>query len=88
MGYWVYIIQSQSSERYYCGQTDNLEKRLQQHNDPHHTFTKTTKRFKGPWLLVCQIACGSRTEAMRLEKQIKKRGIQRYLAESKPTGGC
>ena len=28
MGFWVYILQSQSTGRYYCGQTDDIEKRL------------------------------------------------------------
>ncbi|MFC1856483.1 GIY-YIG nuclease family protein [Thermodesulfobacteriota bacterium] len=86
MDYWVYILQSQSSERYYCGQTDNIGKRLRQHNDPGNTFTKTTTRFKGPWQLVQKIPCPNRTEAIKLERKIKKRGIGRYLADFKK--GC
>ncbi|MBU2578107.1 GIY-YIG nuclease family protein [Patescibacteria group bacterium] len=37
MAFWVYILRSQSTERYYCGQADDVEKRLQQHNDPDMT---------------------------------------------------
>jgi hypothetical protein len=52
MAYWVYILQSQTTGRYYCGQTDDIEKRLLQHNDPENTFTRTTSRFKGRWLTI------------------------------------
>jgi len=52
MAYWVYILQSESSGRYYCGQTDDLERRVDQHNDPEYSLTRTTKAFKGPLRLV------------------------------------
>jgi len=87
MAYWVYILQSQSTGRFYCGQSDNIEKRLEQHNDPANTFTKTTSRHKGPWQLVQKIRCSNRTEAIQLERKIKGRGIGRYLSDQK-AGGC
>ena len=83
---WVYILQSATTGRYYCGQTDALEKRIQQHNDPQNTFTKTTKRFTGPWKLIWSKDLETRTEALRLEKRIKDRGIARFLQNL--TGGC
>jgi putative endonuclease len=85
MQHWVYILQSQSTSRYYCGQTTDLSVRLAQHNDPANDLAKTTKRFPGPWTLVWseQVATGS--QAVRLERQIKKRGIARFLQD--PTGG-
>ncbi len=49
---WVYILKSQSTGRFYCGQTNQLAARLEQHNDPTNDLAKTTKRFKGPWTLV------------------------------------
>jgi putative endonuclease len=49
---WVYILQSQSTGRFYCGQTNQLATRLEQHNDPTNDLAQTTKRFKGPWTLV------------------------------------
>ena len=52
MAFWVYILRSETTGRYYCGQTDNVEKRLQQRNDPTNDSAKTTKRFRGPWELV------------------------------------
>jgi len=68
MAHWVTILQSQSTGRYYCGQTDNIKKRLIQHNDPENTFTRTTSRFKEPWHLLHKIECPNRTDAIRLER--------------------
>ncbi|MCB1220150.1 MAG: GIY-YIG nuclease family protein [Planctomycetales bacterium] len=79
MAYCVYIIYSQTSERFYCGQTDNLERRLRQHNDPDNQSARTTKVFSGPWELLWHGELESRSEAMILEKRIKKRGIKRFL---------
>jgi len=47
MPYWVYIIQSQSTGRFYCGYSSDPQRRLRQHNDPEYQLSKTTKRFKG-----------------------------------------
>jgi len=77
--YWVYILQSQSTRRFYCGHTGDLENRIRQHNDPAYRLTRTTKRFPGPWQLVWQGGCATRGEAMILEKRIKKQGIGRFL---------
>ena len=86
MNYWVYILQSETSGRYYCGQTNNLESRLGQHNDPSYQNTLTTKRFQGPWKLIWKKECNNRSEAMNLERKIKKRGIARYIQEIEEKG--
>jgi putative endonuclease len=72
MDQWVYILQSESSGRFYCGQTSDVERRIRQHNDPEYDFSKTTKRFAGPWRLVKAIRCDDRSQATRLERSIKK----------------
>jgi putative endonuclease len=81
---WVYILQSESSGRFYCGQTGDLNRRLRQHNDPHYVFSKSTKRFQGPWKLLWDQECPERSSAMRLERRIKQRGIGRFLEKAKP----
>jgi len=83
MEFWVYILQSESSDRFYCGQTTDLQVRLSQHNDPNNDLSKTTKRFKGPWKLVWSQKVSSGSASMRLERQIKKRGIGRFLQNNK-----
>jgi putative endonuclease len=79
MAFYVYILQSQSTGRYYCGQTDSLDRRIRQHNDPDYHGSRTTKIFSGPWNLVWSQVFETRGDAMRVERQIKKRGIARYL---------
>jgi putative endonuclease len=79
MEHWVYILQSQSTGRYYCGQTRDLAARVAQHNDPTNDLAKTTKRFQGPWKLVWSKQVANGSESVRLERKIKKRGIGRFL---------
>jgi len=81
MPFYVYILQSQSTGRYYCGHTKDLEQRLRQHNDPEHRPNATIRRFAGPWELVWKEDQKTRNMAMRREKQIKNRGIKRFLEE-------
>ena len=79
MKYCVYIIFSESLNKYYCGSTENFVKRLKEHNSSKGNFTS-----KGvPWKEVITINVDSLSEAMMLENQIKKRGIKRYLEDSK-----
>jgi putative endonuclease len=86
MEHWVYILQSQSSGRYYCGQTRDLATRVAQHNDPNNDLAKTTKRFRGPWNLLWSRQVESGSEAMWLERRVKKRGIERFLKDQR--SGC
>ena len=76
--FYVYIIYSSSLEKYYVGSTDNVERRLGQHNAGRGNFTS-----KGcPWILIVSIELSSRSEAVRLEHKVKKRGIKRYLQDN------
>ncbi|MEJ2729629.1 MAG: GIY-YIG nuclease family protein [Deltaproteobacteria bacterium] len=88
MTYWVYLIQSQTTGRYYCGHSNNVDRRLSQHNDPQYQSTRTTKRWKGPWKLIWTKECLNKSEAVVLERKIKKRGIGRYLADELAESRC
>ncbi len=88
MPYWVYVLQSQSTDRYYCGYSDNVDRRVKQHNDPEYKLTRTTKVWKGPWELIWTQECVSRSEAVVLERKIKKRGIGRYLQSQLVESRC
>jgi len=81
MTYHVYILQSQSTGRFYCGQTKNMEQRLCHHNDPEYRSDATTRRFQGPWFLAWHEKHDNRSAAMIRERQIKKRGIKRFLED-------
>ncbi len=72
---FVYILYSEKRSRYYVGQTTNIAKRLKRHNLGIVPSTKSGT----PWELVLQIEVLSRSEAMVLERRIKKRGAKRYI---------
>ncbi len=74
MEYVVYILLSEKLSTYYVGLTNNIEKRLAKHN--HGGKKYTTKGI--PWKLVTTYNCMDRSEAIRMEQKIKKRGIRRY----------
>ena len=93
MNVWVYILRSETTGRYYCGQTSDLRRRIKQHNDPGHRRSQTTKKFEGPWKLIWFHECLNRSDGMQLERSTKKRGISRFLqgATATPEGaasGC
>ena len=75
----VYILYSLSKKRYYVGQTNNLERRIHEHNSGH---TRSTK-YGVPWEIIWSEEFPDRSEASKREKQIKKRGIERYLNDCK-----
>jgi len=77
MNYFVYILFSDSLQKYYVGSTEDINKRLEEHNRGKSSFTS-----KGiPWKIVITFDCETRSEAVNLEKKIKNRGIKRYLQD-------
>jgi putative endonuclease len=72
---FVYILFSKTRSGYYIGQTSNIEKRLKRHNKGIVPSTKGGI----PWKLILQIEVSNRSEAMLLEKKIKKRGAKRFI---------
>ncbi len=67
MAFYDYILQSQSSSRYYIGQTQDLSDRVAYHNS---NYSKSLKN-RGPWQLLYTEQYGTRAEAVRREPQIK-----------------
>ena len=72
---FVYILYSEIRSKYYVGQTANIDKRLKRHNQGNVPSTKTGI----PWLLVLQIEVLNRSQALLLERKIKKRGAKRFI---------
>ncbi len=67
MTFYVYILQSQTSLRYYVGQTQDIDGRVAYHNA---NYSKSLKH-RGPWRLVYIEKYETRAEAVRRERQIK-----------------
>ncbi len=73
---FVYILYSEKRSRYYVGQTTDMTKRLKRHN---LGIVPSTKTGAAPWKLVLQLEVLSRSEALILERRIKKRGAKRFI---------
>ncbi len=79
MSYILYILQSQTSGRFYVGQTSDLERRIDQHNDPSYKESAYTKRLKGPWVCVYHEGFDTRGEAVMREREIKSKKSRKYI---------
>ncbi|TRZ93559.1 GIY-YIG nuclease family protein [bacterium] len=65
--YYVYIVRSMKDDKHYIGYTNNIERRLQEHN---RGKSKSVKH-RGPFELVYHEGYVAKIEAVRREKQIK-----------------
>ena len=65
--YFVYIIESEISGKWYYGFTERPEERLKEHNGNHHHYTAG----KGPWILIFIRAFDLQNEAVLFEKKLK-----------------
>ncbi len=74
---WVYILFSKKLLKHYVGHTNNLNRRISEHNSGHSKFTNSGV----PWKIITSFECKDRSEAVKLESQIKKRGIKRFLID-------
>ena len=74
---FVYILYSSSLGCYYTGQTQDVDERIIRHNSGRVNSTKSGC----PWSIVKVIDVTSRSEAVIIERKIKKRGSKRFLEE-------
>jgi putative endonuclease len=66
----LYIIYSKSSNKFYVGETHNIDDRIIKHN--RHTYSDSFTKIANDWELVMFFNCSNREEATFLEKFIKK----------------
>ena len=73
----VYILRSESSERFYIGCAEQPEVRLAEHQRGQTIST----RGRGPWTLVYQEQFDTLAEARRRERQLKSWKSHRSIQE-------
>ena len=67
--YYIYIIYSKASDKFYIGYSDNPQRRVIEHNlKPFNTYTSKHR----PWAIKAIFQCLIETKAIRIEKFIKK----------------
>ncbi len=83
MAFYVYTLQSETTGRYYVGQTEHLAERVAYHKANYSLALKN----RGPWKLVYFESYASRREAVRRERHIKRQKdrafIQRLVSASR-----
>jgi putative endonuclease len=77
MAFQMYILRSSSTGRFYVGHTQDLAKRLLEHN---HGRVPST-RDRGPWELFHAEEFRTRSEASRREPQIKKMKSRTWIEQ-------
>ncbi|MFN7652645.1 MAG: GIY-YIG nuclease family protein, partial [Cyclobacteriaceae bacterium] len=73
--YYTYILQSKRNLSFYKGSTDNLERRIIEHNSGK---TPSTKRYT-PWQLVWFAIKSTKQEAVVLEMKLKNLSVERTM---------
>ena len=76
--YYIYILYSQSANKFYVGQTSDVQRRLEEHNNPI-VKSKFTAKFI-PWeITVFFPVSDSRADAMKIEKFIKSQKSKKFI---------
>ncbi len=73
--FYVYVLYSQKYDRLYVGQSYDLTRRLQLHNEGH---VRSTKAYK-PWEMVYSEKCPTLARAMNREKELKSHKGRIYI---------
>ena len=73
--YFIYVIQSLSHDNRYVGSSNNISKRLKEHNLGKCRYTKGRR----PWNLVYNESFPSRSEAIIREKFLKSGKGREFL---------
>jgi len=71
----VYILKSKIARKSYVGFTNNIERRLREHNSGNHFYTK---RYK-PWEIIHKEEFENFEKAIKREKFLKSTSGRRFL---------
>jgi putative endonuclease len=66
--HYVYVLKSLKDNNLYIGRTNDIERRLSEHNYGHTQSTKSRR----PFVLLKKIEVESEAESLRIEKELKK----------------
>ena len=72
--FWVYVLELENGKKY-IGQTNNLERRIMEHQSGKSPYTRKNKMKR---LLYFEV-CTSRSEAMKKEKFFKSGNGREWL---------
>jgi len=73
--FYTYMLKSLKYRKFYTGHTDNLERRLKEHNSGTTVYSQRHK----PWKIVYYESFGSEEESIKREKYLKSAAGRRWL---------
>ncbi|WP_140485605.1 GIY-YIG nuclease family protein [Flavobacterium sp. GSA192] len=73
--FYIYILYSETLDKYYVGPCQDIQARLQDHLNSRSKYTKQTK----DWVLKYSENFQSRAEAVRRELEIKKKKSRKHI---------
>ena len=82
MFYYTYILKSKKNGKLYTGSTNDLRKRLNQHNKGLSTFTKSRGPFDLIYYETCLLEDKARSRELFLKSGMGKRYLKNRLGAS------
>ncbi len=73
--FYIYVLESEKDGLWYTGYTDNLRRRMAEHDKGSTASTKSRR----PWKLIYYEACLDQKDALAREKYLKSGMGKRYL---------
>jgi len=73
--YHVYVLLNKDKNKTYTGITNNLKRRISQHNKGYGKYSK----LHGPWVLVYFETLTRRVEARKREKYLKSSAGRKWI---------
>lgn len=73
--YYVYVIQSLKDRKFYTGFTNNIKRRLKEHN----WKTEISTKHRAPFRLIYYEACFAKEDAVAREKYLKSGAGKKYI---------
>ncbi|MEK7643367.1 MAG: GIY-YIG nuclease family protein [Patescibacteria group bacterium] len=83
MTYYIYFLKSKKDGNFYIGKTNNIDRRLKEHNAGQVQSTKSRR----PFLLLGYETCKTEEESIMLEKEWKKGYKREELKKRFNSGG-
>jgi len=81
--FYVYILQSQKDGNLYIGRTNDLDRRLKEHQNGRVSSTKSRR----PFVMRRYFSVANESDSVILEKELKKGFRRDELKKSLNTGG-
>jgi putative endonuclease len=75
--HFLYILHSQTADKYYVGETADVDQRLKDHLT--HKYSKSFTKLAEDWQVVLNFKVETRKEALFLEQFIKRMKNRRFI---------